>query len=366
MKKTLLILVLAIGVILSGCAFDPASPFYSERSSNPNPVDSERLSNPELSETLISRAQKNINARAFEGFTDESTFGDCLAKISKESISYAIISYETELLGYPASIECSFSKHGNELLADAFSFHVMSVSDAVVEELLDKLDAELGNRKTDPFADYEWEKDGLSVALSHFKDYHGQLHISMYAPRAAGGIFPNVPSIFPCQLGADIDTVYNGITMAPPSEAMHGESSLNYRDGGFDISLRFIMDEAGAIRFLEGTYYINNDDMSFEDSVNYYDSFADSLQGMIESAPFRRGFGVQIIYDDEWTIYEVESDSSDQLISAKDILDSNSAYYNFQAEWPGIFYNAEYNEYGCSSFLHFNFFNESLTDDEGE
>lgn len=330
MKKILFPLCLAALMLLSGCIG-----FF-------NPVP-----NSQLSKSLISKVQNNIDTHSFEGFTHQSTFADVLGKIETRKVSGAHLAYRSNLLGYPTVNEYVFSPYrGNKLLLDFMAFDMLPGSGGnETEDLLSKLDAELGSHKESSYEDdekdYVWHKDGLSIDMSvDENDNQPDVTITVSPSVVILGILPSeTPSIFPYKIGTDFNTVYRSETPSELPEESQDNSYLDYTDNGIEIRLQFKADETG-IWLSEGRYDIYANDMGVNGGLDYFDSLADGLKNAI-GAPLSQGYGIPIV-DEDGSSVSYEIGTGGQGLSSKDILNSGKKYYWLDISWPGIQFDANY------------------------
>lgn len=351
MKKVIIVLSLAVVLVLSGCL-----PLLAQVYGN-------TVSNSQISKSLISKMQSNIKTHTFEGFTSENTFGDVLEKTDVKKIRYASLIYASELMGYPAAMQCTFSSYGGKLLLDELYFYIVfsgaTAENMYEEQLLVKLDAELGdhikNGYEDGYTEYTWEKGGWKVDMTFQEDDSGAFaDVNVYPPMTIMGSLPKIPDMFPYQLGTDIYTVYQKETPRALPEGFSDFSSVEYKDGGIDVSLQFETDETGVIKFSMGNYNAWLNDMALKDSLDYYESFADGLESAA-GKPEARGYGISDVEEDTDGGVSVTSGGTNgggQGLNKQYILDAKAKYYWFEMNWTGIDFWADYGN-GCSVSLDF-------------
>lgn len=353
MKKAVVLVFLAAIVMLSACV-PFMQGFYNA------------VPNTKISESLISRMKNNTDTHSIEGFTAESTFGDCLENIGVTNARNASISFYSGIFGYPAVVRCSFMNYSGKLLLNDMHFYVApggkkDDDKLVAKELLAKLDNELGScdkqSDADGITNYIWEKDGWKIRMSVYEDGwepDSAAGLSVYAPFVVMGKFPEIPDIFPYQLGAGIDTVFQDIIPHSLPDDFDDSGSIEYLDEGINIRLQFKTDEAGAVKLSSGSYDADLNNMDIKGSLGFYESLADGLENAM-GAPKARGYGIPDVQQDGMVSYG--GSGGGQGMSAEDILNSGTKVYWFEINWPCIDFIADY-EMGTS--LHIDFYEEYL------
>lgn len=360
MKKIILAITLAAAMIMSGCAaaafVDPNIPRITLSPGR----------NSKIMDSLITKAQNNVASNTFEGMKGGSTLSECLDNIDPDKLESARVTGKTELLGYPAYVECEFNDeksskiHLNGLLALVYRRGEENWQEAETD-ILNKLDAELGSHRQEPggFYDgqgqmmgigecYVWEENGIKAAMtSDDFDPDSVVRISLYYPADASD---EDIKAFPCYLGTDVKTVYGNLTSssdlynkrsADGQVTVSSDSAvLDFADEGILIRMRFKTDESGTVRLDHGQYYLGLYDMELSESIDYFESVADCFKSAI-GAPYSRGYAPAHVDDyDENGIPMGWGYDTKQRLSAKDMLNTGNKYYSFNMNWRGIHFGA--------------------------
>lgn len=347
MKKLFLIVSLAAIMILSGCTSSPPKASVTpEASRNPVP-------NSELAKSLITRVQNNVDMNSFEGFMYDTSYGDCLEKIAPDKFSYASIIANTELLGYPASVDCAFKEgKGDRLILYRMEFtlypRTQESGQEIETDVVAKLDAELGNHsETDTGPSSTWEKDGLQISFHPYEERPYQV-LGIDGPQIIlywdiKDRLPETPGLFPYKMGTDIYTMYGSLKPGKMPDEAFDSAVLDYLDDGINVNMGFNTDETGVIRFSHGDYSIGLNGMELNESIRFFELLAGDLQGAI-GIPDHRGYYISNVHKDRngkvtswgWDI-SIKDDKS-----AQDILDSGSEYYGLHIHWPDVQFEASY------------------------
>lgn len=253
--------------------------------------------------SLIERMQSNKAVNSFEGFTGESTVIDIVDKAGADNIMRAVLSYKSELVGYPAVVQYIFDNYrGGTLALTSMYFFIMpeqrSGYKKQLQELADKLEAGLGGESHvealgdhelgNKYPDYSWKRVNYSIVLSSEGDYTSSgalafVHFTPFNDSDMPDIFPDIAA------GTDIHTVYGSETPAPGLEDLTLDPftyNMCYTDKGIPVNLIFKV-QGTEIKLCQAEYGVLLPDTGYEDIDKCFKSFGDSMEDIFGPAALR-------------------------------------------------------------------------------
>ncbi|MBT3318563.1 MAG: hypothetical protein HN948_01245 [Clostridia bacterium] len=222
--KKLILLVSALVLLLSGCTAISEKYFeiLSSRIEDNEETQISNISeqNIEIIDSLMDLMQLDESEKSVAGFTSESTFGDVLDETDNGKISTVFQTYYSEFVGYPAVATYVFwninddtgrKDVGNPTLT-LMTFDVFrdeySTSDKQIEEIIESMDAILGEHSTNEYPGfYKWENEESYCSLNTDTDSFGLGAIARI--QAFSKTEMDLSILFPYPFGTDIYTVYS-------------------------------------------------------------------------------------------------------------------------------------------------------------
>lgn len=303
--------------------------------------------------TLTERTLNNIQTKAFEGFTRNSTYNNVVSGCRQRglALSEARVLYAQDFLGYPSNMECTFSP-----ILQQMTFYVLpdrsSNYKKARNDILGQLDMNLGKHfyshsKFDGSDDYFWQHDAYTVEMWTRANYFestgilAEVHVKSTDPALTAyeyNYWGVLPDIFKCDLGMDFELV-NGNQKPSTTQGMYaGFGYLLYLQDNVTVRFSFTLDPSTKAILLDEGYYSMSGKWDKNSSIDLFESVADSMQKVLGVPTYRQ--------------YDYSEEGSVSTANEMKKLDYDS--FGFSAVWQPIDFSANYDkDTGTSLTLHF-------------